>query len=38
MNKPTARQPLAGLEVIELSNMITCSLAAMTMAAQRSKI
>jgi crotonobetainyl-CoA:carnitine CoA-transferase CaiB-like acyl-CoA transferase len=30
----TARQPLAGLEVIELSNMITCSLAAMTMAAQ----
>ena len=29
---PTARQPLAGLEVIELSNMITCSLAAMTMA------
>ena len=31
---PTARQPLAGLEVIELSNMITCSLAAMTMAAQ----
>ena len=35
---PTARQPLAGLEVIELSNMITCSLAAMTMAAQGANI
>ena len=34
MNIPSASQPLAGLEVIELSNMITCSLAAMTMAAQ----
>jgi crotonobetainyl-CoA:carnitine CoA-transferase CaiB-like acyl-CoA transferase len=35
---PTARQPLAGLEVIELSNMITCSLAAQTMAAQGANI
>ncbi len=35
---PTARQPLAGLEVIELSNMITCSLAAQTMAAQGATI
>ena len=36
MTKPTpsARQPLAGLRVIELSNMITCSLAAQTMGAQ----
>ena len=40
MTKPaaTARQPLAGLEVIELSNMITCSLAAMTMAAQGANV
>ena len=35
---PTARQPLAGLEVIELSNMITCSLAAQTIAAQGANI
>lgn len=35
---PTARQPMAGLEVIELSNMITCSLAAMTMAAQGARV
>ena len=34
MQTATSRQPLGGLEVIELSNMITCSLAAMTMAAQ----
>ena len=38
MIKPTASQPLAGIEVIELSNMITCSLAAMTMAAQGAKV
>ena len=38
MTKPTASQPLAGIEVIELSNMITCSLAAMTMAAQGAKV
>lgn len=35
---PTARQPLAGLQVVELSNMITCSLAAMTMAAQGASV
>ena len=35
---PTARQPMAGLEVIELSTMITCSLAAMTMAAQGASV
>ena len=34
MNKATSLQPLAGIKVIELSNMITCSLAAMTMSAQ----
>lgn len=38
MTKPSASQPLAGIEVIELSNMITCSLAAMTMAAQGAKV
>ena len=35
---PSARQPLAGLEVVELSNMITCSLAAQTMAAQGANV
>ena len=34
MNKATSLQPLAGIKIIELSNMITCSLAAMTMSAQ----
>jgi crotonobetainyl-CoA:carnitine CoA-transferase CaiB-like acyl-CoA transferase len=34
MNKATSLQPLAGIRIIELSNMITCSLAAMTMSAQ----
>ena len=38
MTKPNASQPLAGIEVIELSNMITCSLAAMTMAAQGAEV
>ena len=38
MTKPSASQPLAGIEVIELSNMITCSLAAMTMAAQGAEV
>ena len=37
-NIPTVNQPLAGLEIIELSNMITCSLAAMTMAAQGANV
>ena len=35
---PSARQPLAGLEVVELSNMITCSLAAQTMGAQGANV
>lgn len=34
MNKATSLQPLAGIKIIELSNMITCSLAAMTMSSQ----
>ena len=34
----TAQQPLAGLEIIELSTMITCSLAAMMMRAQGARI
>ena len=38
MTKPSASQPLAEIEVIELSNMITCSLAAMTMAAQGAEV
>ena len=38
MNKPSASQPLAGVKVIELSNMITCSLAAMTMASQGAQV
>ena len=38
MTKPSASKPLAGIEVIELSNMITCSLAAMTMAAQGAEV
>ena len=38
MSKPSASQPLAGVKVIELSNMITCSLAAMTMASQGAQV
>ena len=38
MTKPTASQPLAGIEAIELSNIITCFLAAMTMAAEGPKV
>ncbi|MDA9842707.1 CoA transferase [Gammaproteobacteria bacterium] len=38
MSKPSASQPLAGIKVIELSNMITCSLAAMTMASQGAQV
>ena len=34
MNKATSLQPLASIKIIELSNMITCSLATMTMSAQ----
>ena len=32
--KPSARQPLAGLKILELSSMVTCAMASMTMAAQ----
>ena len=38
MSKPSASQPLAGIKVIELSNMIACSLAAMTMASQGAQV
>ena len=38
MSKPSASQPLAGIKVIELSNMITCSLAAMNMASQGAQV
>ena len=38
MNKATSLQPLAGIKIIELSNMITCSLAAMTMSAQGAEV
>ncbi|MDA9212375.1 CoA transferase [Gammaproteobacteria bacterium] len=38
MSKSSASQPLAGIKVIELSNMITCSLAAMTMASQGAQV
>ena len=38
MSKASASQPLAGVKVIELSNMITCSLAAMTMASQGAQV
>lgn len=35
---PTAEKPLAGLKVVEMSTMITCSLAAMTMRAQGAEV
>ncbi len=35
---PTAEQPLAGIEVVELSTMVTCSLAAMTLRAQGARV
>ena len=38
MSKFTSTKPLAGIKVIELSNMITCSLAAMTLSAQGAEI
>ena len=38
MSQATAQQPLAGLKVIELSTMITCSLAAMTLRAQGASV
>ena len=36
--KPTAEKPLAGLKVVEMSTMITCSLAAMMMRAQGAEV
>jgi crotonobetainyl-CoA:carnitine CoA-transferase CaiB-like acyl-CoA transferase len=36
--QPTAQYPLAGLKVIELSSMITCSFAAMMMRAQGAEV
>jgi len=38
MDIPSSSQPLAGIKVIELSNMITCSLAAMTMSSQGAQV
>lgn len=35
---PTAEQPLAGLKIVEMSTMITCSLAAMMMRAQGAEV
>ncbi len=31
---PSAEKPLAGIQILELSSMVTCALASMTMAAQ----
>ncbi|MFM1604844.1 MAG: CaiB/BaiF CoA transferase family protein [Porticoccaceae bacterium] len=36
--KPSARQPLAGLKILELSSMVTCAMASMTMAAQGASV
>ena len=36
--QPTAEKPLAGLKVVEMSTMITCSLAAMMMHAQGAEV
>ena len=36
--KPTAEKPLAGLKVVEMSTMITCSLAAMMMRSQGAEV
>jgi len=35
---PTSEQPLAGLKIVEMSTMITCSLAAMMMRAQGAEV
>jgi crotonobetainyl-CoA:carnitine CoA-transferase CaiB-like acyl-CoA transferase len=35
---PTAEQPLAGVKILELSTMVTCSLASMTLAAQGAEV
>ena len=38
MNKSSSSKPLKGIKVVEFSNMITCSLAAMTMASQGAEV
>lgn len=38
MSQATAQYPLKGIQVLELSSMITCSLAAMTMRAQGASV
>ena len=38
MNKSSSSKPLKGIKVLEFSNMITCSLAAMTMASQGAEV
>lgn len=38
MSQVTAQQPLAGLEVLELSTMVTCSLSAMMLRAQGARV
>ena len=35
---PTAEQPLAGVKILELSTMVTCSLASMTLVAQGAEV
>ena len=37
-DKASAQQPLAGVEVVELSTMVTCSLAAMTLRSQGARV
>ena len=38
MSEVTAQQPLAGLEVLELSTMVTCSLSAMMLRSQGASV
>ena len=38
MSKISSSKPLNGIKVLELSNMITCSLATMTMASQGAEV
>jgi crotonobetainyl-CoA:carnitine CoA-transferase CaiB-like acyl-CoA transferase len=37
-NTPSAEQPLAGVQIVELSTMVTCSLAAMTLRSQGAQV
>ncbi|HAZ78917.1 MAG TPA: CoA transferase, partial [Porticoccaceae bacterium] len=36
--RPSSEKPLAGIKILELSNMVTCALASMTMAAQGAEV